>query len=216
MSRLIFDVASLMALAMVCQTANADLVLLELSGEAGSNVISYTASGSFTSNVANVNANSSDNAQLPSPNSWSQFFDNELGDVFIDNSFLSTRNDDRPLSAAVSIFVNGVQFGLFDTIDLDRDESNGDDVELDPTATINYPQLSAGDIITFGSADGSGVSGTFTLDEGTFDTIFNLGTFNNEDETYQVIVSSTAVPEPSSLLFLLGASAATLCIRRRS
>lgn len=215
MSRLIFNAASLMALAMVCQTANADDVVVELSGQTGSNVINYTVSGSFTSNVANVNANSSDNAQLPSPNSWNQFFDNELGDVFIDGSFISTANDNLALSVAVGIFVNGTQFGEFDTIDLDPDTANGDDVELDPTATISYPQLNLNDVITFGSADGSGVSGTFELDSGTFDTVFNLGTFNNEDNTYQVIVG-TAVPEPTSLLFLLGASATALCTRRRN
>ena len=225
MYRLIFiRAASIMALAVFCQTTSAQLVL-ELTGTPGSNVISYTASGSYTS-VANVNAAQSfagGNALLPTPNSWSQSFDNELGDVLIDNSFATNRNDDLSLSVAVPIFLNGIQLdstplgastvvpnsAVFDTIDLDQDNTNGDDIELDPTGNIVYPALAVGDVITWGPT-----SGTFTLDENNFDDIFNLGTFTNDFGNYTVIVNS--VPEPSSLLFLLGAGAATLCVRRRS
>ena len=210
MFRLVFNVASLMALAMVCQTANADLVL-ELTGTPGSNVISYTTSGSFTTDVA-VSASLSTSAQLPTP-SWSFGFDNELGDVLIDDSFASTQNDDLVLSAPISYLVNGVEFGILDTIDLDQDNVNGDDIELDNTLVINYPALVPGDIISFAPT-----SGTFTLDDGVnnFEDIFNTGTFTNAFGNFSVVVSATAVPEPSSLLFLLGAGAATLCVRRRS
>lgn len=191
--------------------AHAHLVFT-LSGLPTSNVIQYEASGSVTV-TQNYGSVTSSLGLGPAGGNWTSGFDNNLGD-FLNDSMNTSFNDDLVLSGGgVSYRRNGVQFGILDTLDLDGAVGGGgDDVELDPTLSISYPSLTAGDVLSWVG------SGTFTLEDGeTFDSLFtSTGMFSNaiDGGSYIVNITTSAVPEPSSAIFL-GFTALVGCAFRR-
>ena len=197
------------------QSANASLIL-ELSGTTGSNVMTYKASGSVT--VSNATSGlSSSIALAPVGGSWSGSFDNNLGN-FLRNSMDGTFNDNLALSnGGVSYRKNGTEFGVLDLLDLDGSStSGGDDVELDFSGNIDYPDLNDGDVVSWTG------SGTFLLEDGeTFDSLFtSTGTFSNNIDggTYDVVISGSStgpVPEPGSLLIFAGLASSCFFARQR-
>lgn len=207
----------LVAAAVASSTATSSAIItLQLNGTNGSNVITYTVSGSIVA-LFPVAATSSGFGQYvqnrPADAVWDAGVDNTLGDVFVDGSFTSTQNDDLVLSSVITLFKNGVPFGNWDTIDLDPTDGVSDDVEFDPTSNVSYPDMLADDIF---SASGTG---TFTLETGTYDTVFNEGVYQGtidfgggpEPTPFRVIVG---IPEPSGI-FLLGLGGGLFLIRRR-
>lgn len=209
-----FTVVLTAVLVVACSsTANADLIL-KLIGTNGSAAMNYEASGSVTITTAITSVNSSLGLAPLSTGNYTSSFDNNLGD-FLKDSMNGTFNDDLVLSnGGVSYRRNGTEFGVLDTLDLDGAVGGGnDDVELDPTASINYPSLLVGDILSWTG------SGTFTLEDGeTFDTLFTTtGKFSNSIDggQYSVIIQNSAVPEPSSLILMASGLAGYVVVRRR-
>jgi hypothetical protein len=175
--------------------ARAGLVL-DLTGTIGSNVVSYRATGSVTVTTAHAQI-VSNFANAPFANNWTSSFDDNLGDILRDSMSNSFNRDLLLSNGGVSYRRNGVEFGVLDTLDLNGSTSSGgDDIELDPTSTIVYPSLDAGDVVSW-----TGV-GTFTLEDGeTFDTLFVAqGSFIDARRTGVYTVNISAVPEPSAFL----------------
>ena len=126
-------------------------------------------------------------------------------------------NRDLALSAPIPISVLPLgssvplpSFGVWDTIDF-RSTSN-DAIQFDPTGNIAYPALAAGDALFIPLT-----SGTFTLDSGTFSTVFTEGSFESdetdEDGNSIFVVNVESVPEPS--VGALGGIALLGLLRRR-
>ena len=189
-------------------------LILNLTGTAGSNVISYAASGSVTVTQSHTELTSA-HAQAPSVGGgWNRNFDNDLGD-FIRDPALATNIDLVLSNGGVSYRKNGVEFGILDTIDLNGGSGGGlDDIQLDPTASLTYPSLIAGDIISWVG------SGTFVLlDNETFDSFFTAtGTFSNSIDggIYSATIAAAAVPEPAMAATILGVVAVgVIGVRRR-
>ena len=190
------------ALAIACgviplSTHAAGLIIV-ISGQTGSNEISYTASGSVTVTQTHSAILSGSGLGPITAGSWNANFDNNLGDMLRDG-MVTDLNDDLALSnGGVSYRRNGVEFGVLDTLDLDGiNGGGGDDVELDPTSNIIYPSLTAGDVVSWTG------SGTFTLEGGeTFDSLFTVGSFSNAIDGGDYTVTITAVPEPSTYALL--------------
>ncbi|MEM6692400.1 MAG: hypothetical protein AAF664_23415 [Planctomycetota bacterium] len=179
--------------------SHADLVL-SLMGRPHSNVIEYEAFGSIVVTQNTSRFGTSGVGRAPVGGSWDPEYDSDLGN-FLRNSMNTSRNDDLLLSdGGVSYRRNGIEFGVFQTLDFDGSgASGGDDIEFDPTISFGYPALSAGDVISWVG------SGTLTLEDGeTFDTLFvENGTFANliDGGSFVVNINPIAVPEPSSALY---------------
>ncbi len=175
----------------------ADLVLA-LSGSAGSATVNYTASGSvtITQAVGALNLEGSARAQgVTTDGSWADGFDDNVGDLFAISD-----QADISLSDDVSYRKNGVEFGVMDLIILNNSGSAGnDEVELKSSVGVPYPSLVADDIVSWAG------SGTFTLQSGTYDTVFtNPGSFSNAIDGGNFTLTVTAVPEPHEYGILVG------------
>lgn len=74
-----------------------------------------------------------------------------------------------------------------------------DDVEFNFVASgTAVPALPDGTTVSW-----SGTS-TFTLESGTYDTIFNPGTYNSPDGANAFVLTVEAVPEPSTYALFFG------------
>jgi len=188
-------------------------ISVTIDGVADSNVINYTVSGSVTASES-ILARSSGVALLPT-SEYSFSFDDGFGDVLLPFGFFENR--DLALSAPIPISVLPLgssvplpSFGVWDTIDF-RSTSN-DAIQFDPTGNIAYPALAAGDALFIPLT-----SGTFTLDSGTFSTVFTEGSFESdetdEDGNSIFVVNVESVPEPS--VGALGGIALLGLLRRR-
>ncbi len=194
--------------------AHADLILA-LQGTVGSNVVQYTASDSVTIGIATIADDNSGVSRAPVAGIWNDDFDENLGN-FLRNGMDTSMNDDLALTGGgISYRRNGVEFAVLNTIDLDgSNSSGGDDVELDPTASVDYPALTIGDVLSWEG------SGTFTLEDGeTFDTLFvQTGTFTESIDggNFVLQISLAAIPEPSSALLLASVVSMLGFYRRRA
>lgn len=198
-------------------------IVVYLNGDTSSNLISYVVSGSVTASEDALAVGSSGVARVPVGDAWNDDFDENLGDIL--SSFSTSLNDDLVLSNPLPVVVTleGIPSTItfWDTIDLDPSNTAGaDDIEFDPSTSFSYPSLMAGDSISIPLT-----SGTFTLETGTYDSIFTEGSYlssgldGSGSPVYAVHVGLTppanAIPEPTSSivlsLILLGMS----LLRRR-
>lgn len=195
----------------------ADLIL-SFTGQTGSNLVTWEASGSYDIEgpiAADLGSNS---ARLPSLNGatweWRTSGDRNIGDFLLDDpgDALDTMTTNVDSSAiAIELFLNGVALTTFNEFDPNGSDSAGaDDWELDVAATTDYVAVDVGDTLTW---TGSGV---IALTSGGVDTnfedVFVLGSFDQPGKSVSVIVQS--VPEPSSLAMfsILGG---TVLLRRK-
>ena len=192
-------------------SAHADLVL-SLSGNPGSNLVEYSATGSITVDQATPSFDGNLFGRAPVSGLWDSSFNQSIGDALRDEMNTGL-NDDLVLgNGGVSFRRNGVEFGVLQVIDLDGSDFSGqDDIELDPTTPIDYPSLNVGDEISWVG------SGTFHLEDGeTFDTLFIPGSYQKaiDNEFYVVNVAVAAVPEPT-FCFPLVTGIALIALRRK-
>ena len=137
---------------------------LTLWGKAGSKVVQYEASGSWTLSVAGSSVSDFASRGPLGNAAWSRLWDDDIGNVLRSDA----ERDFSSLSSPVIYRKNGTEFARFTLIDLEPSTTSdpaGDDVELDVVQAIDYPQAVVGDKLSW-----SGV-GTFTL-QGNFEAVF--------------------------------------------
>ena len=205
-----------LGLALTLPQAHASFVLI-LTGTPGSGVVSYDASGSMTVDVASVDGLNSGTGRLPLVNGgdWTSGWSRNVGNALSD--YPADLHDDLGLSdGGISIAVNASPIGVWDTFDFDPSAtSGGDDFRPDPSATISYPTVTAGAVVSWSG------SGTFTLDSSdpafdTFEEVFTVGNYGQTiNSTDDYIINIVSVPEPSSLPILTIGFLTMLGHRRR-
>ncbi len=210
-SRFVCRVELFVVCLLISPLVRADLVL-SLSGVPESPIVSYSASGSIIIGIATGSNNNDGLGRAPVGGTWLAGFDQNIGD-FLNDSMDDELNDDLVLSnGGISYRLNGGEFGVFDTLDLDGASSlGGDEVELDPTNSIDYPNLEMGDVVSWTGA------GTFTLEDGeTFGSLFTAtGTFQNAIDGGFFRVEISSVPEPASYAMIGGLGLAAMVGLRR-
>ena len=219
MRKFIFSVLFSLLLANV---ARADLIL-DLTGDAGSSIVSFSTSGSATVNGSSI-AGTGTEFRLPVALNPSFRFWAGIADF--DGLFSTSGSDSGAiaLSAPINVAVNGSSVASFVRVDLRPDF---DLVVFESTSSNSYPAVSPGDVLSWSG------SGTFNLNGGSnnalgnFETVFNSGSHEYSDASRPVAAdgsvfinvnstSSAAVPEPSSMALLsFGAVGVGLCRSRR-
>lgn len=200
-------VTYLLATSLVTSLPLSANLLFDLSGTPGSNIINYSASGSVTTTQDTIADPNRGSARMPIAGIWDPAFDGSLGDVLSD--FPGSGNDNLLLNGGgVDFSINSVVVLNFDTIDFDPDGVD-DDIELDPTATYDFPAIAAGTTLGWSGA------GTLTLESGTFDSIFTVGSYSNVIDGGSYIVNVSVIPEPSTYAAIASLLGLALVIYRR-
>jgi hypothetical protein len=172
--------------------AKADLVI-DLSGDVGSSVVSWVASGSITIGDATPGLASNSTGRAPEGGTWDSLFDNNIGTIIAGGQ---SSDLNRALSSNISYRRNGGEFGEIEAFDIGADDDPGDDdFQIDMFGSVDYPVLSFGDIVSWVG------SGTFTLSSSTYDSYFiggSQGVSSLDGGNYVVNVAVATIPEPSS------------------
>jgi len=184
-------------------------LILDISGTAGSSVVSYVASGFITVSSATAADDSNSAGKAPVGGSWNSLFDNNIGDAFLN---AASNDNNLSLTNKISYTLNSTQFAEVEAFDLGTTTTAGGDdfqIDMDGTGAISYPELTDGDVVAWSG------SGTFTLTTETYDTFFIAGSYVDgiDGNTYNVNIAP--VPEPSSAALLGLAGLATMLRRRR-
>ena len=186
---------------------------LRLTGNPGSNSISYSASGSIivpvTSVVPLTNATG---FLLPTGGIWDSGFSDQLGDFLQDDGRLENLLN-LSLSDGISLEIANQDRGSFDEISLfTLGGPTIDGVGFADAGIIQYPQLVSDTEISWQG------NGTFVLTgPWTFDTLFvNHGEFSEPVDGGVFRLTVVAVPEPSAGLIFTAIGLCCLAAVNRS